>query len=170
MITAIEDTVCAAAHGKTGPGGRVDLQRLPGPVEFTMPTPPSTNTLYRNVRGKGRVKTAAYHDFIAMGIAAIRGQRVQPIAGNVLAVFGVERMSKSADIDNRLKAMLDTIVKAGVIEDDRFVTAIAISWLPKANGLSWVRILPEQETTITFHPSPEGACGGWFQSAPQPQE
>lgn len=135
---------------------------------FTMPTPPSTNALYRNARGKGRVKTAKYHDFVTMGVTAIRGQQVQPIPGHVLMVIGVERMSASADIDNRLKAMLDTIVKAGIIKDDSLVTAIAIAWLPKNNGLSWVRIAPVQEMSLTFHPSKNGTTGGWFPSVPSP--
>jgi len=39
-------------------------------------------------------------------------------------------------------AMLDVIVKAGVIEDDRFVTAIAASWVPPVNRLNYVTIYP----------------------------
>ena len=35
----------------------------------------------------------AYDDFIRRGVAAIRGQHVQPIPGYVIAIFGVERMS-----------------------------------------------------------------------------
>jgi Holliday junction resolvase RusA-like endonuclease len=131
-----------------------------------MPTPPSANALFKNVPGKGRVKAKAYDDFVRMGVSAIRRQDVGRLTGRLVAIFGVERMSDRADIDNRLKAMLDTIAEAGVIEDDRFVTAIALSWLPKANGLSWVRLLPAERLELTFHPSQNGASGGWFPSAP----
>lgn len=146
------------------------LADLPAPASFSMPTPPSVNEIYRNVRGKGRVKAGVYDNFILMGIAAIRRQKVQPIPGRVVAIFGVERMSLQADIDNRLKAMLDAIVKAGVIEDDRFVTGIAVSWLPKANGLAHVMLIPVQPLDLTFRPSTNGATGGWFLAAPQPTE
>ena len=156
-------TPSTAERYNTGPGVLADL---PGPVSFTMPTPPSANHLFRNVKGVGRVKTAQYDDFIRMGVAAIRQQKVQPISGNVVVVLGVERMSDRADIDNRLKATLDAIVKANTIEDDRFVTAIAISWLPKANGLSHISIYPVQRLDLMFQPSQNGASGGWFLNAP----
>lgn len=159
-------TTIRATAGSTEAGAGI-LADLPAPVSFSMPTPPSVNSIFRNVKGKGRVKTSVYDDFVRMGMAAIRRQCVGSVAGPVIAVFGVERMSLSADIDNRLKAMIDTIVKAGVIGDDRFITAIAVSWLPMANGLSHVTIYPVQALDLTFHPSTEGATGGWYRSAPQ---
>jgi len=133
-------------------------------ISFTMPTPPSTNALFKNIKGRGRVRTDKYNDFILFGITAIRQQKVKPIKGHVVMVIGVERMSGTADIDNRLKAMLDVIVKAGVLQDDRFVTGIAVSWLPAANGLSHVMILPVQHLTLDFYPSHNGTCGGWFEN------
>lgn len=139
-------------------------------VAFTMPTPPSTNGLFKNVKGVGRVKAGVYENFVRMAVAAIRRQDVRHLSGHLIAIFGVERMSDRADIDNRLKAMLDAIVEAKVIEDDRFVTAIAISWLPSANGMSHVRLLPVQRLGVTFHPSQDGASGGWFETAPFQQE
>ncbi len=155
----------AATVGRCNAGSGV-LADLPEPATFTMPTPPSANHLFKNVKGVGRVKATHYDDFIRMGVAAIRRQGVKPVPGRVVALLGVERMSDRADIDNRLKAMLDAIVKAEIIEDDHFVTAIAISWLPKANGLSHVSILPVQQLDLTFHPSQNGASGGWFLNAP----
>lgn len=166
MIAAVTPIRATAGPDKTGGGILADL---PSPVAFTLPTPPSVNELYKNVKGVGRVKAGLYDDFIRRGVASIRNQRVAPVPGYVVAVFGVERMSITADIDNRLKSMLDTIVKAGVIEDDRFVTAIAVSWLPCANGLAHIRLFPVQQLDLTFHPSQNGASGGWYLNAPQQQ-
>ena len=143
---------------------------LPSSAAFTIPTPPSANNLFRNIPGKGRVKSRHYEDFVRMAVAAIRRQAVPHLAGHVIAIFGVERMSVQADIDNRLKAMLDAIVEAGVIEDDSLVTAIAISWLPSANGMSHVRLLPTQRLDVTFHPSQDATSGGWFPSGIQQEE
>lgn len=161
---AVVATDAAGAESQTVPS-------TPVPVAFTIPTPPSVNQIYRNKQGRGRVKTGLYDDFIARAITAIRLQRVSPLdPGNYIAVFGVERMSACADVDNRLKSMIDSIVKAGIIEDDRFITAIAVSWLPKANGLAHVALHPIQRLSLNFHPSPEGTTGGWFAQVPQPTE
>lgn len=163
MTVMARRTKATAGPTKTGAGILADL---PAPVAFTMSTPPSANHLFKNVKGVGRVKTKHYDDFVRMGVADIRRQSIPLLSGNVVAIIGVERMSGSADIDNRLKAMLDTIVEAGVIDDDSLITAIALTWLPKANGLSWVRLLPVQKLDLTFHPSHDGASGGWFPNAP----
>jgi Holliday junction resolvase RusA-like endonuclease len=159
----IQSPKAVAGPRLTGDGILADL---PSPVAFSLPTPPSVNELYRNLPGRGRVKTGVYDDFVRRGVASIRSQSVMPVPGRVVVIFGVERMSASADIDNRLKSMLDTIVKAGVIGDDNLVTAIAVSWLPKANGLAHCRIFPVQKLDLSFHPSQSGASGGWYITAP----
>ena len=147
--------------------GAGNLADLPAPVHFTMPTPPSANHLFKNVKGVGRVQTSHYSDFIRMGVAAIRRQSVRRVSGRVVIVASVERMSDKADIDNRMKALLDAIVKAGIIEDDRFVTWLPINWLPPANGLSHIAIYPVQRMTLEFYPSQDGASGAVIVKAPQ---
>lgn len=153
-------------HSAIGAG---QLDR-PVPISFTIPMPPSTNHLFKNVKGVGRVKTKAYEDFRLMAIAAIRRQRVHAIPGRVVMVWAVERNSLQSDISNRLKAAEDSIVKAGIIEDDRFVTSHFITWAPKANGLAHVQIYPIQRMTLDFYPSQDGASGAVIVRAPQSEE
>lgn len=140
----------------------------PAAISFTMPMPPSVNQLFKNLPGKGRVKTDQYFDWRAFAVTAIRRQGVGGMTGRVIIIFGVERLSLSADVDNRIKAMLDAMVEAKVLEDDRFVTAFAVAWLPSANGLAHVQVLPVGRIDLKFLPSSNGATGGWFISAPQP--
>lgn len=165
-VVAHTDEGAVAGSEETGAG----LADLPASVSFTMPTPPSANALFRNVKGVGRVKTKTYEDFTLMAIAAIRRQRVQAIPGNVVMVWAFERSTAQADVSNRIKAAEDAIVKAGVIEDDRFVTAHFLTWAPKANGFAHVQIYPVQHMTLDFHPSHDGASGAVIVRAPQPQE
>jgi Holliday junction resolvase RusA-like endonuclease len=150
--------------------GAPSLAGVRAPVEFTVPCPPSVNALYRNAPGRGRVKTAAYYDYQTLAITAIKRQRVPHIPGRVVMICGVERARNTSDISNRIKALEDCIVKAGVIEDDRFVTAHAITWLPAANGLAWVQIRPAERFTLEFHPSTDAATGGWIAAAPQEED
>lgn len=150
--------------------GAPSLAGVRAPVEFAVPCPPSVNALYRNVASKGRVKTTAYYDYTTLAVTAIKRQRVPHIPGRVVMVIGVERARNTSDISNRIKALEDCIVKAGVIEDDRFVTATAITWLPAANGLAWVQIRPAERFTLEFHPSTDAATGGWIVAAPQEDE
>lgn len=159
------DVAAVAGPHQTGP-----ISSQAGPVSFTIPTPPSANHLFKNVPGKGRVKSHHYDDFLRMAVVAIRRQKVGRVAGNVVLIMGVERMSGQADIDNRLKAALDAIVTAGVIDDDRFITGLAVAWLPKANGLAHIQIHQVKQIDLSFHPSQNGACGGWFLTAPSNQE
>ena len=165
-----EQMQAMARPDRTGPAAVVAFA---GPVRFTLPAPPSTNTLFRNLPGKGRVKTAAYLDFIQMAIVSIRAQQVPLVSGHVVMNIGIERTKKgadTADIDNRIKALLDVLVKARVIEDDSLVVGFTASWLPRANGLAHVTIMPAGVPfQLRFQPSPDGTCGAWVYSVPQPK-
>ena len=154
-----------APAGGPDAAGAGNLPPVPA-ASFTLPSPPSTNKLFRNVAGKGRVRTSAYVDWRMQALTAIRLQKIAPVGGRVIVLVGVERHSGQADIDNRLKAALDAIVDAGVIEDDRFVAAAFPFWMPPANHLAHVAIYPCQRLTLTFHPSQNGASGALVVNAP----
>jgi len=140
-------------------------------VAFTIPMPPSTNKLFRNNfgKGRGRIKTKAYHSFTAEAICAIRQQNVQPIKGNIIMVWAFERDSKLADVSNRIKAAEDAIVDAGIIDDDRFATAHFLCWAPKANSICHVQIFSSQHMALEFYPSDDGSTGAIIVNKPTTQ-
>lgn len=156
-VRQIEATI---GDGRTGAGEI--LADPPAPVTFTVPTPPSVNALFRNLPGRGRVKSSKYDLYIREAVAAIRRQNVPHMPGKIIAVIGVERPNMRSDLDNRMKGAIDAIVKAGVIDDDRFIVAIALSFLPPANGLSHVILMPVQRISVEFHPARNGAGGSWI--------
>ncbi len=141
---------------------------VPVAVTFHLPIPPSVNELFRNVPGKGRVKTQVYNDWRAHALTSIRMQQLTPIDGHVLIRLNVEMAGNRADLDNRVKAIFDAIVEAKIIRDDSLVTGFLVAKLPAVNGLAHIEILPAQAVTVDFRPSHEGARGGWFLTAPQP--
>lgn len=145
----------------------VEGAQSPSTVDLVLPAPPSVNEAFRNVPGKGRVKTKVYDAWHSHASWRIRLQKPGTIIGNVMLLIGVERISERADIDNRIKLILDVLVSQKVITDDRYVTAFAACWQPSANKIARVSILPVQALTLAFHPSPDGASGGWFLAPPQ---
>lgn len=145
---------------------------------LTIPCPPSVNGIFankaaRNGKPGGRFKTREYKAWLDEAAWSIREQMTaegcDAVSGRVLVIIGVERKSLSADIDNRCKAVLDLLVKQKVIDDDRWVTGVALSWMPQGarrTPMCRVAIMPADPTSIRFHPSPDGATGGWFIDAP----
>jgi len=152
--------------GRSGQGrGATDLVAS---VSFTMPVPPSVNECFRNLPGKGRVATKVYRDWIDYALTNLRLQQLPIIHGHVLVNMGFEIMGDRGDVDNRIKPTLDVLTKAGLIVDDRFVVSPVASKLPYVNGMAHIEIWPSQKLTAEFHPSPDGARGGWIFYAPQP--
>lgn len=92
-----------------------------------LPPPPSVNRAFRNVPGKGRVKTRDYRMWRKDAVLAIYAQvrADQRIAGNVSVTIGLP-VTLRGDIDNRIKGLLDALVASNRIDDDRFVTTITI--------------------------------------------
>lgn len=139
---------------------------------LTIPAPPSVNGLFAN-RAKGRFKTPAYKAWLDEAGWMIREQLPDRVPGRVVVVIGVERASLMADIDNRCKAVLDLLVACKVIDDDRWVTGIALAWMPQGRRRTpqcRILIMPAEPLSLNFHPSPDGATGGWFIDAPNEGE
>lgn len=167
-----------SAHSLTG-GGQV-----PSPVSFTMPTPPSTNHLFKNVKQRSkktgkvvvrRARTKTYDDWLMQAKVALKGQAVPSFDGPVMIIMGVERsavesVAKSSDLDNKIKASWDALTKFGVLADDTQVMATALSWQPPANGLTRFQIRSALDrVALVFHPARNGSGGAWIVTEPQQQ-
>jgi len=100
---------------------------------LTLPMPPSVNKCWRNVPGKGRVKTKVYKEWRLGARWAIWNQRYPPLEkGTVHLNITVEEpaLKRSRDIDNLIKPILDALVEARVLEDDKskIVRGLTIRW------------------------------------------
>jgi len=127
---------------------------------FTCPVPPSVNAAYKNAK-RGRVKSGAYKTWEQMAALDLKRQKIEPVTGYCTIVYGFERKSKLADVSNRLKLMEDLLVKTNVIDDDRFITATALSWLPWVNGTVHIAIYPLSQLTIALMPADDGSTAAW---------
>lgn len=92
-----------------------------------LPPPPSVNKAFRNVPGKGRVKTRDYRTWRRDAVLSIYAQvRADRRIGGAVAVAINLPATMRGDVDNRIKGLLDALVASRRIDDDKHVAAITI--------------------------------------------
>jgi len=98
-------------------------------MTFCLPAPPSANSLFRNVPGVGRVRTARYKTWAqaagwALKLDGNKSRTWETINGPVaLTIICGAR----GDLDNKIKALADLLVSSAVIKDDDQVVDIRIT-------------------------------------------
>jgi crossover junction endodeoxyribonuclease RusA len=98
-----------------------------------LPYPPSVNSLFTNVPGRGRVPVARYQTWRKAAQNEITSQRagwsVKSISGPVrVTIIAGKPDRRRRDIDNICKAPLDTLVSMGLIDDDSAIQSLTVSW------------------------------------------
>lgn len=97
-----------------------------GVVIIRLPYPVSVNAMYRNVRGRGRVKTKKYLDWIGRSAFSY----IKKPFDECVVHIKVKRPDKrKRDIDNIAKGILDLLVHCCVLSDDRCVEKLIIEWV-----------------------------------------
>ncbi len=99
------------------------------PFHINMPLPPSVNALYRNVAGRGRVKTGAYKRW--RDVAASYAWKQKPVGGfprfdREFEIIILVPAKMQGDVDNRAKATLDVLKEWLIISDDRHAVAVTV--------------------------------------------
>lgn len=110
---------------------------------YTITVPPSANKLYANVAGIGRVKTKAYKSWIRGELKALMAQRAKPI-GRRAVIKIIAPVNRRRDIDSYLKATVDLLCRAKVLENDRsdYVASVTASF----GDVSMCEVSVEPET------------------------
>lgn len=96
-------------------------------LELTLPWPPTVNTYYRNVKGRTLISEAgrAYRRAVADQVFIQGGARCLSGRLHVSIVAHVPDRRRR-DIDNTLKATLDSLTHAGVWLDDEQIDKLTI--------------------------------------------
>jgi Holliday junction resolvase RusA-like endonuclease len=94
--------------------------------------PPSTNNLYCNVPGAGRVKTQRYRDWLNTCGMILRSQVTGRLGGRVDILIRLEDSHPTRDASNCIKPLEDLLVKVGAIANDnaKHVRKISAEWAP----------------------------------------
>lgn len=94
---------------------------------IALPMPPSVNKLFANVRGRGRIRTREYKSWSHQAIWTIICKCPQPRLIKPPYTVRISLPVKMrGDLDNRVKAVLDVLVKSGVMDDDSHVMDLRV--------------------------------------------
>jgi Holliday junction resolvase RusA-like endonuclease len=99
-------------------------------IRLELPRPPSANNLYRNVPGKGRVRSSEYRRWQQQAGWMLQVAQPGRITGAVAVHYLIPNAAdrRRRDIDNLAKPLNDLLVKHGVIEDDSRVRAVTLEY------------------------------------------
>ena len=122
------------------------------PFTLRLPLPPSTNALYRNVRGVGRVKAVGYKRWLVT--AGSYGITQKPLGGfphfaRDFEIIVLIPAKTRGDVDNRAKAVIDLCTAWQIISDDRHAQAVTIRR---------VLDMPADECRVTVRPAARAAA------------
>ena len=109
--------------------------------ELILPWPPSVNTYWRTFRGRmiiskaGRdYRTAVAEQVVVQSIGKFLDKRI------VVCILAYRPDKRRRDLDNLLKAALDSMCSAGVYDDDSQIVDLRILWAETIGGYLKVRI------------------------------
>ena len=113
------------------PVQRREIPDLAMVLELPM-LPPSTNHLYFNVPGRGRVKTQKYRDWSETCGNILNRQITGRMCGRVDIRIQLEDCHRTRDASNTIKPIEDLLVKVGAIFNDnsKFVRSVKAEWAP----------------------------------------
>lgn len=85
-----------------------------------LPLPPSLNACYRNLPGKGRVKTGALKNWSkdAQGYFALAKKHIEPVTSAYKLTINIPQNMRG-DGDNRIKPIADLLATLKLTPDDR---------------------------------------------------
>jgi hypothetical protein len=89
--------------------------------------PPSTNNLFVNVRGRGRVKSERYRTWLSAAGWDMKRYHNQKWTEPVYLTIRLGKLRANADVSNRIKAIEDLLVLHQIIPGD------SIEWVKGVN-------------------------------------
>lgn len=106
-------------------------------VSIWLPWPPSTNNLFSQGRVGGKIRrfpSTQYKRWRKVASGLIMAARIKKFTEPVVIKLHLNPPdSRPRDADNYTKAVVDSLVQGGVIEDDdnRYVRAVVPMWMPQ---------------------------------------
>jgi len=109
--------------------------------DVELPIPPSLNGAYANVAGVGRVKVSTYRNWQVNAVKSIvAAVPAHKRVGGPISVSILLPAKMRGDCDNRIKPVLDALVKSGRVDDDRNVVKVSASKELQGKALALVSV------------------------------
>ena len=110
-------------------------------IEITLPWPPTVNTYWRSFNGRVLIsaKGREYRKAVADQVLIQRAAKHIDYAVKVeIKCYRPDRRRR--DLDNLLKALLDSMTHAGVMEDDALIEDLRVYWADEIGGMVKINI------------------------------
>lgn len=110
-------------------------------IQLTLPWPPSVNRYWRTFQGRMIISAEgrSYRKAVADQVLIQRGAK--HYEGKLRVVIEAWRPDKrKRDLDNLLKAVLDSLTHAGVWADDGLIVDLRIYWAEDIGGMLKVKV------------------------------
>lgn len=111
-------------------------------IEINLPMPPSTNGLWVNVPGRGRVRSRIYKKWATEAGWELQLQRPKKIKGNYSLTILLSKLRRGSDVANREKALSDLLQTHGIIENDSLLQDLHMKWDDQVKS-GWVKLILE---------------------------
>jgi crossover junction endodeoxyribonuclease RusA len=111
-------------------------------IELTLPWPPSVNSYWRTYQGRMIISEAGRKYRVAVAEQVLMQNRGKKnTVGPVKVVIEAYRPDKRRrDLDNLLKAVLDSLGHAGIYVDDSLIVDLRIYWSKDVGGMLKVKV------------------------------
>jgi crossover junction endodeoxyribonuclease RusA len=110
-------------------------------IELTLPWPPSVNNYWRTFQGRMIISAAGrtYRKEVADQVLVQRGAK-HYIKKLHVVIEAWRPDNRKRDLDNLLKAVLDSLTHAGVWADDGLIIDLRIYWADGIGGMLKVKV------------------------------
>lgn len=116
-------------------------------MRLTIPYPPSANRIWRNARGRTILSKEALSFKRDVAILA-KVARVKMLSGPVAVRMRVFRPHKRGDLDNRIKAVLDSLNGIAWEDDEQVETILATRHEDKNNPRVEIEVWSESSNDL----------------------
>lgn len=115
-------------------------------IELTLPFPPSVNTYWRMFQNRMIISKAGRDYRKAVQDAVMLQKANKHLDGYlVLCIEAYRPDNRKRDLDNLLKATLDSLGHAGVYLDDSQITDLRIYWAKDKGGILKIKVWRKDE-------------------------